>query len=108
MGAREGVGEMKPVAAAAEKGDGQMQEEEAARLLANAVKYYRLASEAEGGGSRRGLFSMGWLHQVRVVKYWGKEGRDREHQFGFFSLYRNLFVEETGGFGCRISPAHQV
>lgn len=41
-------------------------EGDGARLLSDAVKYYRLSCEAKGGGSRRGLFSMGWLHQVRV------------------------------------------
>lgn len=43
-------------------------ESDAARLLSDAVGYYRLAAEAEesgGGGSGRGLFSMGWMHQVR-------------------------------------------
>ncbi|CAM9880395.1 unnamed protein product, partial [Laminaria digitata] len=41
-------------------------EDDGARLLSDAVGYYRLAGEAEGGGSRRGLFAMGWLHQHGV------------------------------------------
>lgn len=39
-------------------------EGDAMRMLDDAVEQYRLSCEAEGGGSKRGLFSMGWLHQV--------------------------------------------
>lgn len=55
-------------------------ESDAARLLSDAVGYYRLAAEAEeengvegsggdggGAGKSRGLFSLGWMHQVGWV-----------------------------------------
>lgn len=59
----------------AEKGVGNVMSDEgevlrlaragdAMRLLDEAVEQYRLSCETDGGGSKRGLFSMGWLHQV--------------------------------------------
>lgn len=43
-----------------------LREGDAARVLSEAVEHYKMACEADGGGSRRGLFAMGWLHQVRL------------------------------------------
>lgn len=39
-----------------------------ARLLSDAVGFYRLAAELEegGGGTGRGLFSLGWMHQASL------------------------------------------
>lgn len=46
---------------------------EGTKLLDEAVRYYRLAANStDSTGARRGLFSLGWLHQVCecLVGFW--------------------------------------
>lgn len=59
----------------AKRGYGRESEEERfaregdpARLLSDAVGFYRLAAQLEegGGGTGRGQFSLGWMYQARV------------------------------------------
>lgn len=46
-------------------------ESDPARLLSDAVGFYRLAAQLEegGGGTGRGLFSLGWMHQASFREF---------------------------------------